>query len=165
MTNKDSYNKIISSWIEARNNAIVNKPVIDFADYINPEGTILDIGCGTGLPIAKYLSDRNFSISGIDQSAKMIETAKSVGIKNTVFHICDFFDFESDEKFNGIIAWDSLFHFPKERQEEIYGKVYNLLVPGGYFLFTTEKKKTNILTKCLENNFIIAVCQKILFSN
>lgn len=25
------------------------------SDYINPEGTILDIGCGTGLPITKYV--------------------------------------------------------------------------------------------------------------
>ncbi|MCI9846922.1 class I SAM-dependent DNA methyltransferase [Flavobacterium pectinovorum] len=172
MTNKNSYNKIIDNWIKARNSAIVNKPVVDFADYINSEGTILDIGCGTGLPIAKYLSDRNFSITGIDQSAKMIKTAKSVGIKNSVFSTCDFFDFESDEKFNGIIAWDSLFHFPKERQEEIYSKVYRLLAPEGYFLFTHGKEEdehfgsmfgVQFYYSCLSKNFVLDLMKKIGF--
>ncbi|CAD0007034.1 class I SAM-dependent DNA methyltransferase [Flavobacterium chungangense] len=172
MTNKDSYNKIINSWINARNNTIVNKPIIDFADYINSKGTILDIGCGTGMPIAKYLSDRNFSITGVDLSAKMIEAAKSVGINNVVFCICDFFDFDSDEKFNGVIAWDSLFHFPKERQIEIYNKVYQLLAPGGYFLFTHGKKEDEHIDKmfgeqfyysCLSKDFVLSLMKDLGF--
>lgn len=172
MTNKDSYNKIIDSWIKARNNAIVNKPVIDFADHINSTETILDIGCGTGMPITKYLSDRNFSITGIDQSAKMIEMAKSAGIKNAVFSTCDFFDFESDEKFNGIIAWDSLFHFPKECQKEIYSKVYHLLSPGGYFLFTHGKEEDEHIDRmfgeqfyysCLSKDFVLGLMKELGF--
>ncbi|GGF04133.1 class I SAM-dependent DNA methyltransferase [Flavobacterium limi] len=172
MTNKDSYNKIVDSWIKARNNAIVNKPIIQFAYHINSKGTILDIGCGTGMPIAKYLSDRNFSITGIDQSSKMIETAQSAGIKNSVFHTCDFFDFETDKKFNGIIAWDSLFHFPKERQNEIYSKVYHLLAPGGYFLFTHGKEEDEHIDSmfgeqfyysCLTKDFVLGLMKELGF--
>ncbi|WP_269236387.1 class I SAM-dependent DNA methyltransferase [Flavobacterium flavigenum] len=172
MTNKDSYNKIIDNWIKASNNAIVNKPIIDFADHVNSKGTILDIGCGTGMPIAKYLSDRNFSVTGIDQSAKMIETAQSQGIKNTDFYLADFFDFESDEKFDGIIAWDSLFHFPKDRQEHIYRKVYNLLAPGGYFLFTHGKVEDEHIDSmfgepfyysCLSKDFVLDLMKELGF--
>jgi len=171
-TNKNSYNKIINNWITARNNTFINKPIIDFADHVNSEGTILDIGCGTGIPIAKYLSDRNFSITGIDQSTKMIETAKSQRIKNTVFYVSDFFDFESDENFDGIIAWDSLFHFPKEQQEEIYGKVYHLLAPGGYFLFTHGKEEDEHIDNmfgeqfyysCLSKDFVLDLMKEIGF--
>ncbi|MEL1252445.1 class I SAM-dependent methyltransferase [Flavobacterium sp. DGU38] len=172
MPNKSSYNKIIDNWIKARNSAIVNKPVIDFADYINSKGTIFDIGCGTGLPIAKYLSDCDFSITGIDQSVKMIETAKSAGIQNSVFQTCDFFDFETDQKFNGIIAWDSLFHFPKERQSEIYSKVYHLLAPGDYFLFTHGKEEDEhtdsmfgeqFYYSCLSKDYVLDLMKELGF--
>ncbi|MEN2402474.1 class I SAM-dependent methyltransferase [Flavobacterium sp. MC2016-06] len=170
--NKDSYNKIIENWIKARNNAIVNKPILDFAARIKPEGNILDIGCGTGLPIAKYFSMNNFSITGIDASSKMIETAKSNKIENAEFLICDFFDFNSDQKFNGIIAWDSLFHFPKQRQIEIYRKVYDLLLPGGYFLFTHGKEEGEHVDKmfgesfyysCLSRDFVLNLMTEIGF--
>ncbi|MTH16756.1 class I SAM-dependent methyltransferase [Flavobacterium sp. LC2016-01] len=139
--NKKSYNKIVTEWAKIRNNSSVNKPIIDFSQKIKPNGNILDIGCGTGNPIAKYFSENYHSVIGIDFSEKMIEIAKSQEIKNAQFIVSDFFDFETDKKFDGIIAWDSLFHFPKKRQEEIYSKVYNLLLPNGYFLFTHGKEK------------------------
>lgn len=158
--NKNAYNRITGNWAKARNNAIVNKPIIDFADKIHLNGKILDIGCGTGLPIAKYFSDRNFSIIGIDISDKMLQTAKSNNIKNTQFFLKDFFDFKSSETFDGIIAWDSLFHFPKQQQKEIYGKVYNLLAPGGYFLFTHGKEEDEHIGEMFGEQFYYSCLSK-----
>ncbi|WP_426485094.1 class I SAM-dependent DNA methyltransferase [Flavobacterium sp. 2] len=139
--NKKSYNKIVDEWAKIRNNSAINKPIKDFLEKTQPNGTILDIGCGTGLPIAKYLSENNQSVIGIDFSENMIEIAKSQEIQNSQFFVCDFFDFKSNENFNGIIAWDSLFHFPKEQQKAIYSKIYDLMLPGGYFLFSHGKKE------------------------
>lgn len=170
--NKNSYNRIIDDWIKARNNSIVNKPIIDFADRINTNGNILDIGCGTGLPIDKYFSERNFSIIGIDASDKMLEIAKSNEIKNTQFFLSDFFNFDSNERFDGIIAWDSLFHFPKQRQKDIYSKVYSLLNPGGFFLFTHGKEENEHIDEmfgeqfyysCLSKDFVLDLMNEIGF--
>ena len=170
--NKNSYNRIIDDWIKARNNSIVNKPIIDFADRINTNGNILDIGCGTGLPIDKYFSERNFSIIGIDASDKMLEIAKSNEIKNTQFFLSYFFNFDSNERFDGIIAWDSLFHFPKQRQKDIYSKVYSLLNPGGFFLFTHGKEENEHIDEmfgeqfyysCLSKDFVLDLMNEIGF--
>lgn len=170
--NKNPYNRIIDNWVKARNNAIVNKPIIDFADKINSNGKILDIGCGTGLPVAKYFSERNFSIIGIDTSDKMLEIAKSNTIKNAQFLLNDFFDFNSNEQFDGIIAWDSLFHFPKQQQKKIYSKVYNLLNPGGFFLFTHGKEEDEHMDEmfgeqfyysCLSKDFVLDLMNEIGF--
>lgn len=170
--NKNSYNRIIDDWIKARNNSIVNKPIIDFADRINTNGNILDIGCGTGLPIDKYFSERNFSIIGIDASDKMLEIAKSNEIKNTQFFLSDFFNFDSNERFDGIIAWDTLFHFPKQRQKDIYSKVYSLLNPGGFFLFTHGKEENEHIDEmfgeqfyysCLSKDFVLDLMTEIGF--
>jgi len=170
--NKGSYNKIIHDWSKARSSSFVNKPIMDFAGKIKSKGRILDIGCGTGFPIAKYLSDLDFNITGIDTSDKMIEMAKSGGIMNSEFLLFDFFDFEPSEKYDGIIAWDSLFHFPKKRQIEIYGKVYNLLNLGGFFLFTHGKDEDEhtdemfgeqFYYSCLSKDIVLNLMSKIGF--
>lgn len=170
--NRESYNKIIDNWVRVRSSSTVNKPIVDFAEKVEPKGKILDIGCGTGLPIAKYLSGHNFNVTGIDASDKMIAVAKSNEIRNAHFCTYDFFEFESDEKYNGIIAWDSLFHFPKERQKEIYGKIYNLLAPGGFFLFTHGKEEDEHVDEmfgepfyysCLSKDFVLDLIKKIGF--
>lgn len=134
--NKESYNAISRQWADSRNNSFVSKLVIDFANQITPGGKILDVGCGTGLPLAGYLAERGFNVTGIDASDQMIEVAKSLNIKSAQFTCCDFFDFNSMDQFDGILAWDSLWHFPKEKQESIYPKVSGLLKSGGYLLFT-----------------------------
>jgi predicted TPR repeat methyltransferase len=134
--NRDSYNKIAQEWSKVRNNSFVSKLVIDFVNKLSPDASVLDIGCGTGYPLTKYLCDKQFHVTGIDIAEKMVEIAEFQKVPNAEFTVCDFFDFISIKKFDGVLAWDSFFHFPKEKQEEIYFKVGNLLNSGGYLLFT-----------------------------
>ena len=134
--NLNSYNKIAHQWAAARSKSFVSRLVVDFADKVSPKGKILDIGCGPGFPLTKYLCDRGFTVTGIDFSGQMIEIARSLSIESAAFIECDFHDFESPQKFDGVLAWDSLFHFPKESQESIYPKMGRLLKTGGYLLFT-----------------------------
>ena len=36
----------------------------------------VDLGCGTGRPIGEYILERGFLLTGIDQSARMLELAR-----------------------------------------------------------------------------------------
>lgn len=134
--NESSYNKIASQWAEIRKNSFVSKLVKDFAERICSQGKILDIGCGTGFPIAKYLAEKGFFVTGIDDAEQMIAIARSSKIDDTEFIESDFFNFVSTPKFDGTLAWDSFSHFPKVKQESIYSKAGSLLKTDGYLLFT-----------------------------
>lgn len=134
--NEESYNRIAVKWAEIRQNAIPLEPVKEFAGKVHPGGTILDVGCGTGFPIAVYLSEQGFRITGIDSAAEMIKIAQSTNIRGASFFETDFFDFRTETKFDGIIAWDSLWHLPKNSQQLIYPKMRDMLHPGGYLLFS-----------------------------
>lgn len=114
--NKKSYNKIALEWTEDRKNYFVSNLIIDFANKVNPAGEILDIGCGGGMPNSKYLSERGFRLTGIDAAEKMIEIAKESKIPNATFELCDFLEYSTTKTFDGILAWDSLFHLSYERQ-------------------------------------------------
>jgi len=149
--NRNSYNKIAKQWAEEEKK--LNKLVIEFASKIKPYGKILDIGCGTGYPISKYLSDNGFFIIGIDISENMLQNANEKDIKNATFYLCDFFRHKPNETYDGIIAYDSLFHFPKEKQNKIYIKLSNWLNIGGYILFTHGKENNEINGKMFGETF------------
>ena len=134
--NKNSYDKVARRWTEKRKQSDVSKLVIDFAGRVIAKGKILDIGCGAGIPITSYLSERGFFVTGIDFSEEMISMAQLSGITNAQFVNRNFLDFETTGKFDGVIAWDSLWHFPKDKQRSIYPKIGNLLTQGGYLIFT-----------------------------
>jgi len=151
--NRVSYNKIIDKWADSRNKSFPNKFIIDFSLKLKPNGKILDIGCGTGFPIAKYFSDNGFSIIGIDISENMIKKAIEQNIKNAAFYLCDFFEYKPFEKYDGIIAYDSFFHFPKEKQKEIYKIISDWIHIGGYLLFTHGNEDSEINGNMFEETF------------
>lgn len=158
--NKTSYNKIAKEWEKIRDNALICKPIIEFAEKIKPQGNILDIGCGTGNPITRYLSEQNFKMIGIDIAESMIEIAKYNEILNAEFICCDFSDFNSTEKFDGIIAWDSLFHLPKEKQKSAYPKLASLLNINGYLLFTHGKNENELIDTMMNEKFYYSSLSK-----
>lgn len=148
MNNRTSYNRIAKQWSDIRKDSFVSQLVVDFADKVKPNGHILDIGCGSGHPLAKYLSDRGFRVTGIDAAEEMIAIAKSSSITGAEFVMCDFLDFTTTDKFDAILAWDSLWHFPRNRQNSLYPKIGSMLTANGYFLFThgnVDGEHTNIM--------------------
>ena len=142
--NKISYNKITEKWVDSKSKSSLGKFIMDFSLKMKPKGKILDIGCGTGYPIAKYFSDNGFSVVGIDISENMVKKAVAQKIKNATFYLCDFFEYNPTEKYDGIIGYDSFFHFPKEKQREIYTKISSWINIGGYLLFTHGNKDGEI---------------------
>ncbi|HEB7542366.1 TPA: class I SAM-dependent methyltransferase, partial [Campylobacter coli] len=75
---KDSYNKICKKWSDFRKSTSTNKCIIDFANDLKLNSRVLDIGCGTGYPIASYLSKQGFQVTGIDISEEMIKQAQKL---------------------------------------------------------------------------------------
>ncbi|MES2987180.1 MAG: class I SAM-dependent methyltransferase [Pseudomonadota bacterium] len=99
-------------------------------------GHILDLGCGAGEPIGRYLIDRGYQLTGVDVSATMI------GLSRTRFsrHIwlnTDMRKAAMGRTFHGILAWDSLFHLHHDDQAAMIEKMARWLEPGGAMLFNT----------------------------
>lgn len=132
----EAYDAVFVSWDEYRSGSAVNNCVRDFARLIAPGGEVLDIGCGTGRPIDSFLAGEGFFVTGIDVSPKMIWAAKSSRIKNAVFENADILEYKTDKKFDAVIAFDSIWHVPRDSQASLYGIFAGLLRAGGRLLFT-----------------------------
>ena len=102
-----------------------------------PEGGhVLDAGCGAGEPIARYLIERGFALTGLDISPAMLAIAKArFGDQHWV--CADMRKLAFRRRFDGIIAWHSFFHLPPEDHAPTLAGFAAHLVPGGMLMVTT----------------------------
>lgn len=130
------YDKIADRWSVCRDRSPINPCIADFAARL-PEGAyVLDVGCGTGSPVAAYLCGRGFRVTGLDPSPRMLEKAIGLDLPNAEFILGGLFDFRTRRQFDAVIAFDSLWHIAHDDQKKIYPAIAALLKKGGLFLFT-----------------------------
>src|SRR5215475_13194069 len=73
------YEKHAISWDRARQCSAWNDKVWHdrFASALPPAARVLDLGCGSGYPVARHLTGHGFRVTGIDSSPAMIALARS----------------------------------------------------------------------------------------
>jgi len=108
--------------------------------------SVLDLGCGTGLEL-EYYYDLNPSakITGIDLSGDMLQVLKEkyCDKKPTILQ-GSYFEIPFEKGFyDAVVSVESLHHFMKAEKTPLYKKVFQALVPGGYFILTDYFASTN----------------------
>lgn len=132
---KQSYDNIAATWNKERE-WYIEQPSIDEAIiHLKPGAIILDVGCGSGKPIAAYLIDKGFEVYGLDISPKLIQYAKSVIPEKKLF-LADICEFTTDIHFDAIICWFTLFHIHADHHFDVLKKLHSFLKPDGVLLIT-----------------------------
>jgi 2-polyprenyl-3-methyl-5-hydroxy-6-metoxy-1,4-benzoquinol methylase len=131
------YDKIAGWFAQNRYKGLMEKAYLDAIITVIPAGgSVLDLGCGTGEPILRYLLDNKLNVTGVDASHEMIAMAKT-NFPKTEFILQDMRQLDIDRKFDAIIAWHSFFHLPVADQPEMFGLFAKHLNPNGLLLFTS----------------------------
>ena len=85
-----------------------------------PEGAdILDLGCGTGQPMARWLSLRGLAITGVDSSPAMLAHARS-HLPRHEWLQADMRTLALGRAFDALLAWDSFFHLDEDDQRAMF---------------------------------------------
>lgn len=98
---------------------------------------ILDLGCGGGEPIARFLIDRGFAITGVDLAASQIVVASTRFPRHRWLR-ADMRTVPLDETFHAVIAWNSLTWLSHTDQALVATRAAAWLAPGGRLLFNAE---------------------------
>lgn len=131
------YEKIIHWFDEHRFKGLMEKEYLDLiVNSIPQNGSILDLGCGTGEPIAQFFIEKGFKITGVDGSKKMIELCKK-RFPNETWIIADMREINFRERFDAILAWHSFFHLQHEEQRRMFKIFESHIKPGGLLAFTS----------------------------
>jgi ubiquinone/menaquinone biosynthesis C-methylase UbiE len=99
-----------------------------------PAGTsVLDLGCGTGVPTAKVLTGSDHRVVGVDIAEGMLRLAREQ-VPAAEFVHSNFTELPADfGKFEAVTAFFSLLMLSKADIERTLDKIAGWLTPGGYF--------------------------------
>ncbi|MFI1253920.1 class I SAM-dependent DNA methyltransferase [Streptomyces netropsis] len=97
-----------------------------------PGSRILDIGCGTGLPTARRLTDAGHHVVGVDLSPGMLKLARD-NVPGAEFLLGDMADLRDGRlgTFDGIAAFFALLMLPRPEIPHALRMLYGMLRPGG----------------------------------
>lgn len=107
-----------------------------FLAHVPPGGTVLDVGCGVGEPIARCLIDRGRRVVGVDAAPSMIELSRAL-FPNAEWHVADMRELALGRRFDGIVAWDSFFHLAKDDQRAMFPRFASHARRAAPLLFTS----------------------------
>ena len=135
----ETYNIIANWFLENRDQQLMEKAYLDKLMEIAGNGaSVLDLGCGTGMPMMNYLVNQGMHVTGIDGSHRMLEIARA-NLPLQVFVQADMRQLALGKKFDAIIAWHSFFHLPPEDQRGMFNIFKKHLNRNGVLLFTSGK--------------------------
>ena len=130
------YNKKTDLFVERWKDLFLEKSYGFFRKNMDGN-SILDVGCGSGRDVHRFVSD-GFESIGIDLSKEMVKYAKH-NQRGSFFRMdMRKLEFESDI-FDGVWCNSSLHHLPKEDAGKALDEFKRVLKPGG-ILFVTVKE-------------------------
>jgi SAM-dependent methyltransferase len=106
------------------------------AALLKPGAEILDIGCGSGEPLARDLISAGFAVTGIDSSPSLIAICRE-RFPDQKWIVGDMRALELGARFDGAIAWHSLFHLSPDDQRGMFARLAAHLREGGVLMFTS----------------------------
>jgi SAM-dependent methyltransferase len=131
------YQRHARSWAADRGDRLIETAWLDrFRKFLEPHAEILDLGCGSGRPIARYLIEHGHRITGVDSSPDMIAMCRA-RFPDSQWQVGDMRTFASDRAFDGIIAWDSFFHLTHDDQRRMFPVFRRHAAQGAALMFTS----------------------------
>ena len=107
-----------------------------FAASLPADGKVLDLGCGGGQPVARWLIGRGFRITGVDSSPSLIAICRE-RFPDSAWHVADMRRMALEERFDGLVAWHSLFHLAPDDQRAMFPRFAAHAKPGAALMFTS----------------------------
>jgi SAM-dependent methyltransferase len=105
----------------------------DFMGLLPAGGSVLDLGCGAGVPSTRRLAE-TLTVTGADISEAQIGLARENVPAATFIH-ADLLDLAfPDATFAGVAAFYSISHIPREEHPELFSRIRRWLRPAGVFV-------------------------------
>ncbi len=131
------YEENAAAWDEARGAELKERLWMDqFLAHVAPGGTLLDLGCGSGRPVAAYLIERGYRVTGLDSSPSLIALCRE-RFPSEEWLVGDMRALHLGRRFDGVLAWYSFFHLHFDDQRAMFARFAAHAHPGAPLVFTS----------------------------
>ncbi|MBK7715278.1 MAG: class I SAM-dependent methyltransferase [Gemmatimonadetes bacterium] len=133
------YERHAAAFLAGRNRpgaAIGAAEVRAWARDLPRDAAVLDVACGSGVPITRALVEEGHQVFALDASSAMVAAFRAnfprIPVACEPVETTAFFD----RTFDGIVAWGLVFLLPEEAQRVAIRRMASALGPEGRLLFT-----------------------------
>ena len=131
------YRRQAPAWDAARGDRLRDGAWLDrFLGLMPAGGAVLDLGCGGGRPMARYCIEQGHAVTGVDASPELIALCRQ-RFPDQAWEIADMRGLDLGRRFDGLLAWHSLFHLRPEDQEAMFTVFARHAAPGAALMFTS----------------------------
>jgi SAM-dependent methyltransferase len=134
----DHYEHHARAWdADRRMGGWNDKPWHDrFIAALPSAATILDLGCGSGSPVAQYMVERGFHVTGVDASPTLISLCRQ-RLPDQEWLVEDMRSLQLARRFDGVLAWDSFFHLRPDDQRRMFNVFARHAAPSAVLMFNS----------------------------
>jgi 2-polyprenyl-3-methyl-5-hydroxy-6-metoxy-1,4-benzoquinol methylase len=137
-TVESGYDLMAEQYLAAKNpeDPLALEALEDVASLLPSAAAVLDLGCGAGVPVTRWLADRGFAVTGVDVSARQLDLARTY-VPEATFIKADMTEVTfAPGSFDAVVAFHSIIHVPRTEHPVLLGRIHRWLRPEGIFLAT-----------------------------
>ena len=137
----NGYENVAELFMSERDSRTGASTVREWSRTLAPGSSILDLGCGHGVPVSQVLIEDGFTLYGVDASRTLIESfrrrfpgahAEWASVEDSPFF---------GRTFDGVVAVGLMFLLHPDVQALLIHRVAQALNSEGRFLFTSPKER------------------------
>lgn len=143
MTDRSNgYEAIAADFVARRGNAATRSTAIGttevraWAQSLPQGASVLDLGCGSGVPLTEILVLQGLDVFAIDAAPSLVAAFRhnlpGVPVACEAVAESAFFG----RTFDAVLAWGLMFLLPETEQVRLIRRIAQVLTPGGRLLFT-----------------------------
>lgn len=132
------YERHAAAWDRDRQSSSWNDRVWHerFIGRLAHGSQVLDLGCGSGRPVAQLMVERGLRVTGVDSSPTMISLCRE-RLPDQEWIVADMRHLALGRRFDGILAWDSFFHLDFDDQRRMFELFAGHTSVGAVLMFNT----------------------------
>ena len=133
-TNQTVYQRNAQKWHRQRAVDLGERAWLDQL-ALPDHSRVLDLGCGSGKPLADYFLTQGAELVGVDFAPAMIELARQ-HYPDADWIVADMTALPDLGVFDAIVSWDGFFHLSPDQQRASLPRILAMLKPQGRLLLT-----------------------------
>ena len=107
-----------------------------YSALLTQGATVLDLGCGSGMPVAHNIVQHGRHVTGVNSSPTMISLCRN-RMPEQEWIVSDMRAVALGRRFNGILGWDSFFFLRPDDQRKMFNVFAAHASPSAFLMFNT----------------------------
>jgi SAM-dependent methyltransferase len=131
------YERFAREFDRDRGRTLVERAYLDaMLERLPDRPRVLDLGCGSGEPLARYFIEQGCRLTGVDAAPAMTALCRE-RLPDADWLVADMRSLDLEVRFDALIAWDSFFHLQTDDQRRMFAVFKAHIAPRGLLLFTS----------------------------